>query len=122
MDSPQALTDLIFVNMVIALTGFIVTSAATAAVGYFVGKMRNHKEDKEQQEKIDKARITIEKATARRLIFEAHKDYVEDSKPLTIDRFREITETFDAYSVLGGNGTAKKFYEEISAVPIVMIN
>lgn len=93
----------------------IITAIAAAVGGYLIGRLK-------QLGKKEKARLTIEKATARRLIFEAHTDYVKSKKILTVDRMREITETYEAYRELGGNGTAKKYYEEISEITPALIS
>ena len=113
-------------GLVTSIISLIIVSGGTALVGYFIGKKRQKALEKqkkaEEQQSIEEARIYIEKATARRLIFEAHTQYCINKDPMTIDRFREITETFDAYTRLGGNGTAKKYYDELSQIVPVLVN
>lgn len=113
-------------SLVTATISLIVVSGGTALAGYFIGKKRQKaiekKKKEEEQQSIEEARIYIEKATARRLIFEAHTQYCINKDPMTIDRFREITETFDAYTRLGGNGTAKKYYDDLSQIVPVLVN
>lgn len=111
----EAMESLVFNQMLTSIIGFVVTTVGGLAVGYFVGRFKKHRqmseEEQAKRDEIENARIVIEKATARRLIFEAYDDYVIQRKHLTIDRAEEITETYTAYRLLGGNGTAKKYYE-----------
>lgn len=113
-------------GLVTSIISLIVISGGTALAGYFVGKRiqkrKERTEEEESQKKIEEARIIIEKATARRLIFEAHTKYCEQHQPMSIDRFREISETFTAYKTLGGNGTAQKYYDEISDISPTLIS
>ena len=119
----EAMDDLIFNQLVISVIGLVVTTIGGAIGGYFAGKLRKHKEAEEKREQRNKAWTAILKATARRLIFDAYEDYVINKKHLTVDRFREIAETYEAYTVCGGNGTAKKYYEEISKInPYLVID
>ena len=113
-------------GFIASFISLVVVSGGTAVAGYFIGKRRQKNKEKtdkeEEQKKIEEARIIIEKATARRLIFEAHTQYCEESQPMSIDRFREISETFVAYKTLGGNGTAQKYYDEISEISPTLVN
>lgn len=113
-------------GLITATISLIVISGGTALAGYFVGKKRQKalakKAKEEEQQKIEDARIIIEKATARRLIFEAHDKYCVQKQSMSIDRFREISETFTAYKTLGGNGTAQKYYDEISEISPTLVN
>lgn len=120
-----AINDLITNQLIISLVGFLVTTIGGLVSGFLIGRFKKHKKEvlKKQEEElkrlkereeIERACVTILKASARRLIFNAYEDYIIEKKHLTIDRFREITETFEAYTVCGGNGTAKKYYQEIS--------
>lgn len=112
----EAMQELIVNQLIVAIITLIVGTGGGAIAGYFVGRFKEHKKLKNETKEIEKARITIEKATARRLIFEAYDDYVIQRKHLTVDRFREISETYEAYILLKGNGTAKKYFNEISKI------
>lgn len=92
----------------------IITAFAGALAGYLIARLKHIG-------KREKARITIEKATARRLIFEAYEDHVIQKKRLTVDRKREITETFEAYKTLGGNGTAQDYFDKIEGITPYMV-
>lgn len=113
-------------GLVTSIISLVIVSGGTALAGYFIGKKRQKhiekKKEEEEKEKIEEARIIIEKATARRFIFEAHTKYCEQNMPMSIDRFREISETFTAYKTLGGNGTAQKYYDEISEISPTLLN
>ena len=94
----------------------LVAMAVTGAVGFLVANAK-------RVSRFDKARIEIEKALARQMIFEAYEDYVINGKKLTIARYEELLRIFDAYTALGGNGTAKKYMEEIKALkPYLVID
>lgn len=94
----------------------IVGMAVTGVLGFLVARIKS-------LSKFDKARIEIEKAMARQMIFEAYEKYVIRHEKLTIARYDELLRIFDAYTALGGNGTAKKYMEEIKALrPYLVID
>lgn len=105
----EALDEILFTAFLNSIVAYVATTLLGAAIGFIISRAKS-------LNKRERARITIEKATARRLLFEAYDDYVIQKKHLTVDRFREITETYDAYVVLKGNGTAKKYYQEIEKI------
>lgn len=80
--------------------------AATGVIGYLVATLKKNG-------KIEKARIEIEKATARQDIFDAFERYVVRGEHMTIARYDEIIREYEAYKVLGGNGTAEAYMAEI---------
>lgn len=112
----ETIDDLIFNQLIISIIGVFVGAIGGAIGGYFTAQIRKHKKAEDDKEKRNQAWTIILKATARRLIFDAYDDYVIQKKHLTVDRFREISETYEAYVTCGGNGTAKKYYEEISKI------
>lgn len=61
------------------------------------------------------------KASLRKDLVDAYGEYVTDGKTLTVERMHEITEGYNAYRALGGNGTGKAMYEGICEVPIEII-
>ena len=87
----------------------VVGMAATGVMGFLIGLLKQHS-------KKEKARIEIEKATARKDIFDAYEKYVLRGEHMTIARYDEITREYKAYTILGGNGTAKAYMEEIMAL------
>lgn len=92
----------------------VVGMAATGLLGYLVALAKNHG-------KIEKARIEIEKSTARQDIFDAYERYVVRGEHMTITRFDEIDREYKAYKVLGGNGTAEAYMEEIRKIRPYMV-
>lgn len=94
----------------------IVAMAVTGVMGFLIARVKH-------LSKFEKARVEIEKAMARQMIFDAYEDYVVKGKKLTIARYDELLRIFDAYTALGGNGTAKKYMEEIKALkPYLVID
>lgn len=94
----------------------IVGMAVTGVLGFLIARIKH-------LTKFDRARIEIEKAMARQMIFEAYEKYVIRHEKLTIARYDELLRIFDAYTALGGNGTAKKYMEEIKALrPYLVID
>lgn len=117
----QAINELIITQLIISVVGFIIATIGGVLAGFFAGKYKEHKQHKKERDEIDEARIMIEKATARRLIFEAYDDHYIQNKHITVDRKREIKETFEAYRLLGGNGTAKEYYEKLMSIPTHLV-
>lgn len=94
----------------------LVAMAVTGVLGFLIARVKH-------LSKFEKARVEIEKAMARQMIFDAYEEYVVKGKKLTIARYDELLRIFDAYIALGGNGTAKKYIEEIKALqPYLVID
>lgn len=80
----------------------------TGIFGYLLAMLR-------RRSKAEKATAQIIKALGRKEIMDAYQTYVVDGHRMTVERFEQITEIIEAYAALGGNGTAKRMYEEIKA-------
>lgn len=89
---------------VVAVVGMV----ATGVIGYLAGLLK-------RLTKREKARIIIDKASARAHVKEAYQRYVIEGYKMTIAAYEELTEEYEAYRILGGNGTAKAYMEEITA-------
>lgn len=89
---------------VVAVVGMV----ATGIIGYLAGLLK-------RLTKREKARIIIDKASARAHVKEAYQRYVIEGHKMTIAAYEELTEEYEAYRILGGNGTAKAYMEEITA-------
>lgn len=89
---------------VVAVVGMV----ATGVIGYLAGLLK-------RLTKREKARIIIDKASARAHVKEAYQRYVIEGHKMTIAAYEELTEEYEAYRILGGNGTAKVYMEEITA-------
>ena len=81
-------------------------SALTALAGYLAGMLT-------KLTKRERARVSIEKALARDYIKDTYQKYVVEEHKMTIAAYDECIEIYEAYRVLGGNGTAKAYMEEI---------
>lgn len=86
----------------------LVPSVLTGIVGYLTAVLRRRTDE-------DRATAQIIKALGRKEIMSAYRLHVVEKRKLTVERFDQITEIFEAYTTLGGNGTAKRMYEEIKA-------
>lgn len=96
----------------VALNQFLLTAVgmlATGVIGYLAGRLKQHS-------KREKARITIEKASARAHVKEAYQKYVIEGAHMTIASYEELLEEYEAYVILGGNGTAKAYMKELEAM------
>lgn len=98
------MVDIALNQAVIAVVGMV----ATGVIGYLAGLLK-------RLTKREKARIIIDKASARAHVKEAYQRYVIDGHKMTIAAYEELTEEYEAYRILGGNGTAKAYMEEITA-------
>lgn len=84
----------------------IIGMIATFLLGFLASQLKKHS-------KTEKARIEIERALARQMIFQAYEDYIINGEHLTIARYDEIMEVGEAYRTLKGNGTAKAYLEAL---------
>ena len=62
-----------------------------------------------------KALMKIERSHARMAIMDSYEAYIIEGKHMTVERFEQVTEIYEGYCELGGNGTAKRMYEELAA-------
>ena len=96
--------DPVFTQLVLPL----VTSLVTGIAGYLVAMLK-------KRTKAEQATAKVIKAMARKEIMDAYQLYIVEGHHMTVERFDQLTEIFEAYVDLGGNGTAKRMYEEIKA-------
>ncbi len=94
--------DVAFQQVVTTAAGMV----ATGVLGYLIALAKRHG-------KVEKARIEIEKATARQDILEAYERYIVRGEHMSITRYDEIIREYNAYKTLGGNGTAEAYIDEI---------
>ena len=95
--------------MVSAILNAALPCLCSVALGYLIALLKN-------KTKLEKAMLKIAKASARKEIVDAYEEYVVRKKKLTVERYDELVETFDAYIELSGNGTTKRLWEEIQKV------
>ena len=86
----------------------LLPSIATGVGGYLIAIHR-------KRSKQERATAQIIKALGRKEIMDAYQAYIVEGRHMTVERFEQLTEIFEAYTDLGGNGTAKRMYEEIKA-------
>lgn len=92
----------------------IVTAAAAGVAGFFIAKV-THLTKKER------ARLEIDKCTAREYVRNAYREHVIDGHAITEKRWEEIEKAFNAYTALGGNGTAAQYMSKLREIPVTMI-
>lgn len=96
---------LMVVNQII-LT--VIAALASMGVGALAASLK-------KRTKQDIAAGNILKAIGRKEIVDAYQTFVVEGRRITVERFSEVNEIYEAYKALGGNGTAKRMYEEIAA-------
>lgn len=94
--------------------GWVLAPVCSALVGAVVAQARQlGSSQRAMQEGL--------KALLRQQIVNAYRDYVIEGRPLTVERKHELTEQYEAYAAIGGNGTGKAMYESICEVPITVV-
>lgn len=93
-----------FAHILLAL----LPSFATGVAGYLAAAMR-------RRTKEERATAKVIKALARKEIMDAYELYVAQGRHMTVERLDQLTEVFEAYTALGGNGSAKRMYEQTRA-------
>ena len=53
------------------------------------------------------------KAMLRKEIVDAYQYYIVEGHKMTLERYEELKESYEAYIALGGNGIAKRLFKEI---------
>lgn len=90
----------------------------TLALSYAGWKLKQYRKAEEEREKRELARDTLQLATARAILIRECNHYIRKGyAPLyALD---SITDMFNAYHALGGNGAVKEIYEEFRKLPHV---
>lgn len=92
----------------------VLTIAAAGIAGYFVAKVAG-------LTKKERARVEIDKITVREYITNAYTDHVINGHPITQKRREELDRAFEAYTILGGNGTAKQFMDALREIQVTLV-
>ena len=66
----------------------------------------------------DKALYDGMQALLRRQMVDDFERYVVDGAAMSIERKQEITDCYQAYAALGGNGVGAEMYEKLRAVKV----
>lgn len=107
-------------SLIVTIVGWLFAPICSALIVALVEQRKRTKEAKADANKhntdIEKARIIIEKASARAHIKAAYRRFIIDQEHMTIASYEELAEEYEAYRALGGNGTAKAYMEEIMAL------
>ena len=100
--------------MISAATEQLITSIvgllASGVIGFLIAQVKNQR-----------ARLIIDKASAREHIKTAYQKYVIDGKKMSISTYDELLEEYEAYKLLGGNGTGERYMNEIKALKPYLI-
>ena len=86
----------------------LLAPAATCVVGYLAALLR-------RRTKEERATAQVIKALARKEVMDAYQAYIVEGHKMSVERFDQLSDIFGAYTDLGGNGTAKRMFEEIEA-------
>lgn len=86
----------------------IVTVCISALCGFFCAQAKRFG-------KREKAEREILKSMARKEILDAHERYVIHHERMSVERYHEMIQICDAYTDLGGNGSAKPFIDDLKA-------
>ena len=97
---------------------FAADGVLTTALGYAGWKLKQYRKTEEEREKREKARDALQLATARAILIRECNHYIKKGyAPLyALD---SITDMFEAYHALGGNGAVKEIYDEFRKLPHV---
>lgn len=59
------------------------------------------------------------RALLRAELVRAHREYAEDGMPVTLATRSHLSDVYNAYHDLGGNGTATRLWEDIKGCEVV---
>ena len=91
-------------------------------IGWLGAKYKDHQSDVKRIEDKQDANNQATFCLVRKTIIDMYDIYVRHQAPMTVERRHEITELFEAYKGLGGNGVVDHLYEEIKSQPTVVID
>lgn len=97
-------------ELITAVAGLI----ASGIIGFLIAQVKH-------LSKYQKARLIIDKASARDHIKTAYEKYVIGGKKMSISTYDELLEEYEAYKLLGGNGTGERYMQEIKALKPYLI-
>lgn len=95
----------------VAVSEAIAALIGALVAGVIVSAKTNAKRASEEMRSIKRGL----RAILRKEIVDAYTCYVVEGQKMSVERFEELDESFEAYKGLGGNGTAKRLFEEIRA-------
>ena len=92
----------------------VIGMAATGVIGFLIAQVKH-------LTKYQRARLIIDKASAREHIKTAYEKYVIGGKHMSISTYDDLLEEYEAYKILGGNGTGERYMKEIKALKPYLI-
>ena len=92
----------------------LIGMAVTGVIGFLCAQVKH-------LTKHQRARLIIDKASARAHIMTAYEKYVIGGKKMNISTYDDLLEEYEAYRILGGNGTGERYMQEIKALKPYLI-
>ena len=92
----------------------VIGMAATGVIGFLIAQVKHYQH-------YQRARLIIDKASAREHIKTAYEKYVIGGKRMSISTYDDLLEEYEAYKILGGNGTGERYMKEIKALKPYLI-
>lgn len=86
----------------------VITVLMSGVVGFLIARVKRFG-------KRERAEREVLKAMARKEILDAHERYIVNGESMSVDRYDEMIRICDAYTDLGGNGSAKPFIDALKA-------
>lgn len=96
------------------IIGQLISIAVAAACGYLGAQVKRLSQR-------DKALHDGVRSILRRQLVDDFERFVVDGHKLSIERKQEITDCYQAYAALGGNGVGKEMYEKISELKVEVV-
>lgn len=85
---------------------WVITACLAGIVGYLASTLKRRKTH-------DKAMETGMQVLLRKALIDAYDYYHNQNHKLTLERKREITEAYEAYELLGGDGVIHELMENL---------
>ena len=85
---------------------WVITACLAGIVGYLASTLKRRKTH-------DKAMETGMQVLLRKALIDSYDYYHNQNHKLTLERKREITEAFEAYELLGGDGVIHELMENL---------
>lgn len=103
-------------------TRLLLPTAFGLVVGWLTAYRKRRKEAIKHLEDMQKAQNQGILALIRKTIIDCYDVFVRHGGPMTVERRHEITQLYEAYKTLDGNGVVDGLYEELMEQPVVVVN
>ena len=101
---------------IMQLAPIVINAILTLAVSYAGWKMNRYHRDEEERERKDAARDKLQLSMARCILIRECNHYLRKGHA-PLYALDSVTEMYEAYHVLGGNGAVTGIYEEFLRLP-----